>query len=175
MTNLDQPPHDDCIFKLLGLPSKLNCMAGGNYSGGLMSSDCALARPCPTDNHIYRTNKTVNIYSLLPIVISCQTAVIRSALESAAVLFLSIPKSQDRRVAPFLKPQELKTGVGQRFELAVQFLDVASQITYQPKWRIFGAVALSSWKFEQDRICLKKVTGRGGLQSFILLVTICQA
>jgi hypothetical protein len=26
------------IFKLLGLPSKLNYMAGGNYSGGLMSS-----------------------------------------------------------------------------------------------------------------------------------------
>ena len=26
------------LFKLLGLPSKLNSLAGGNYSGGLMSS-----------------------------------------------------------------------------------------------------------------------------------------
>lgn len=90
-------------------------------------------------------------------------------------MFPSIPKSQDRRMAPFLKPQELKTGVGQRFELAVQFVDVASQINYQPKWRIFDDVAQSSWKFEQDRIYLKKITGRSDLQPFILLITTCQA
>ncbi|KAG0931978.1 hypothetical protein G6F57_010700 [Rhizopus arrhizus] len=126
-------------------------------------------------NDTKSTNKTVNIYSLLSIVISCQTVVIRHALESAALLFPSIPKPQDRRMAPFLKPQELKTGVGQRFELAVQFVDVASRITYQPKWRISDDVALSSWKFEQDRIYLKKATGRSGLQPFILLITTCQA
>ncbi|CAL8119369.1 unnamed protein product [Orchesella dallaii] len=137
----------------------------------------------PKDNHLYLTDKELNVvsYSLLVSVLEYQTAVMRGDFETADKVLPTIPKDQRTRVAHFLEKQGYKqqalavsSDAEHRFDLSLQLGDlrtayqIAKDGDSEQKWKQLAELAIKKCDFTLALEALHKANDMGGL---LLLAT----
>lgn len=172
------------VFIYTSISNRLNYLVGGSiYNLAHFDKSMFLLGYLSRDNKVYVCDKDMNVisYYLSLSVLEYQTVVLRGDLEYADSIIKEIDERDINKIARFLEEQgytekalELSTDFDQKFELAIQTLnlqlalEIAEKENSTHKWKKLGDIALSNWKFD---LAIKSFESSKDYQSLLLLYT----